>query len=355
MRLNYILVMLCLLSCTGNRQNKKIINNDIKDIIYDTSIETAIKKTPPFEGYLNPLYSLAHLGSEAIPEDYSSAGRISLALKDSLILNDSLILQTEYGRVLFEKSRFDCASHQAFHYRGKDDKLNVYVIGIDCLEYNYTVILNGNSLESHAVGGNIYISPDKKYLITANNYPDPVPHGYYEIYSIEKNAFNFTYLTAIWSDEQYKDILWNGDSLFIKTDNSLYYYVDTGNAIDKSNSMQKENDLFIKDEEWFDIFYFSPFEEGSGSRGNYYIHIKNSGDSEFATSFGDEDFDYDIVPYHANGTLYLISKDEPKILAKMIMVGNDYYVDSKLIKVYSDKVPRTEYGYKLKKGYPEDK
>jgi hypothetical protein len=112
---------------------------------------------------------------------------------------------------------------------------------------------------------------------------------------------------------------------------------------------------------WYDIYYFVPFSEeviseNLGHKGSYYIQINKDKYSDFATSFGDEDvsFNYKIIPKCDNDTLYILSNENHNLLAKIIKVGNDYYMDSELIKVFTDEIQKTQYGYKVNKGFPDD-
>ncbi|MCD8179854.1 MAG: hypothetical protein LUE98_21620, partial [Tannerellaceae bacterium] len=183
----------------------------------------------------------------------------------------------------------------------------------------------------------MYISPDKNYCITANNNPHPIYWGYFEIYLIDKLNSEITYQASIWSDEQYEDILWENGNIFIKTIENAYYILNVDEVFDRSLSLIKENETFQKDKEWYDIFYFSPFDEYSGETGNYYIHLKGNDKSVFATSFGHKEisFEYKIMPFYNNGIVYLINEEEPEIVAKMVKVDNQYYIDSPYIKLYT--------------------
>jgi len=110
-------------------------------------------------------------------------------------------------------------------------------------------------------------------------------------------------------------------------------------------------------DDWYDIFYLYPFKGGDPDEiGTYYIEIEKDKTSKFATSFGHrgEGFDYTVIPKCKNDTLYVFNYGDYEILAKITKVGNDYYVDSEYIKVFTDEIKKEKYGYKVKKGFPDD-
>ncbi|MDR2917520.1 MAG: hypothetical protein LBV74_22230 [Tannerella sp.] len=107
---------------------------------------------------------------------------------------------------------------------------------------------------------------------------------------------------------------------------------------------------------WYD-FYYAPINDGSDLTGYFYIELKKEEQSkiQLRVNFGGDIFEYNIGFRCEDDSAFLYENQNIQLLGKILKVDDKYYLDSKLIeKVDAHETLKTKYGYKLKKGYPED-
>lgn len=249
---------------------------------------------------------------------------------------------------------------KVYTYQGYSQNHDIHIYSIKLYESTEFYAVNDKTGQTVQLEGMPSFQQNGNFIFCTSSYLgiDNMPNGIY-LYSIENghiklekevNISDWTPdIQAFWIDEISLALEINFPYKEGEEASRRYGIIKILEFDNHKNVQQINND-------WCDIFYFYPFEEGSTIRGNYYVQIEKEGLSDFATSFGNRDvkFSHKVTPFLDNDTLYLTKENSPEVLAKIVKVGNNYYINSPLIKVYSEDTIPTQYGYKQEKGFPED-
>jgi len=358
----FILLALLLSSCKRTANTTE--NNTVEvEAVSDSILQSYIFNPEIFdrdaEWLYNPPYHLSKYTTEIDPRTYITAlCKYENLIKDSTIVkNPGLNIITSYGTVSFKDVGQQGDMWEDYTYSGYIPCINSHVVSMQGYETFRAILTDNSTYKTQSICNIPYLSPDCKYMAAVWFEPHASEfYGLVEIYRIENGSFRK--IASLWSFDFYPgEICWSGDDLLLQGEvpgeRKKWMKLPVDKLEEKIDAEKKQS---VMTEDWYDIFYFSPFSPDSELIGNYYIQIDKEKESKFATSFSSQDikFDYKISVRRDRDTLYILDRNIPELLGRIVKTGNDYYIDSELIKVYTDQIVKGQYGYKVNKGFPED-
>ncbi|MEP6803043.1 MAG: hypothetical protein ABI892_00865 [Flavobacterium sp.] len=301
-------------------------------------------------------------------------------LKESKNTNDFIISNLWIGDSIISNLDFindinnSCKINGSFFNRSKNeiehDNANCVLSKI---KFDYSS-LEGLFQKSLSIGKNSFID-----LVVEKTIPKNINNGdsYFELtlFSIKNGQRQdsiIIYKTVNFSDALVADTKYfhinNNNKIFLlditedetgaKVESWQSYKIDKKsgkvtllkNYIPKNNQTQKDILAKIDLTKWEGIYWLRPFEENSEKKGNYFIDFFKE-NKDFGLS-DENGFNYKISAREIDNKLYIydekeftedISQDKAK--AVITKIGNEYYIESKLIKIERRDLVLTKDGY----------